>query len=329
MSQPAAFVFDSKKVQQGKAFEVYRELYSAGSEASALGDDFSARLTARRVGQMVMFERFINQVAHERSETRVRHDDIEHVILQLNVGGQFDVETPFGRHNVLPGQVVLFDLTLPQRTQSHHAHILTFSVPRTFVEGGSGDLSHLHGRVLDGLHAPLLANTMNMMVRHAPALVGDHQNRLASAFREILAIAVPSPDRNRQRSDVSGSKRLRILIENNLNHPQLSPEWLSRQAGLSRTRIYEIFQPSGGVSRYIQHRRATRLRALLLQPSTARASVATLAFAAGFSNESHATRVFREQFGMPPGQFRRDHQSMGEASEPTPSGFADWLHAID
>jgi transcriptional regulator GlxA family with amidase domain len=55
----------------------------------------------------------------------------------------------------------------------------------------------------------------------------------------------------------------------------------------------------------LQGSRVARARDLLL---TSRLSLAEIAVAAGFADQSHLSRIFRRATGMPPGLWRRRHK---------------------
>ena len=64
--------------------------------------------------------------------------------------------------------------------------------------------------------------------------------------------------------------KARSYIEENLSRRDLDPDDVAHNCGMSRSRLYELFRPLGGVTSYIQMRRAHRFRSLLSQPREAR-----------------------------------------------------------
>lgn len=324
-----AFTFDSAEIEDSEPFEAYRALYSSGSDASCAGPNFRARVEAQPLGRLVLFERWLNDVAHERTAQRARGDGFEHFTLQLNLAGCLKFTVPDGAHEVLPGEIAVFDMTRPQRTEARDAHILTFSVAREMIEAISHNATGLHGRVLSSQDGGLLSDLMQALVRRSASLVLQRQDRLMLAFGEVMAMAFTgsAPPRD---LPLEALERARVLVDANLGSKQLSPDWLAERAGLSRTRLYDLFRPLGGVSRYIQERRAVRLRALLIRSDTVHQGIAELAFEAGFANESHAARVFRDLFGTPPGRFRREFADAGPALQaPEGGGFDRWIRSLN
>ena len=84
--------------------------------------------------------------------------------------------------------------------------------------------------------------------------------------------------------------------------PRPSPRPVA--CGLSRSYFIEAFRETTGQTPYqwVQAQRLARAQALLVQPGL---SLAAIALACGFADQSHFTRVFTRHMGMPPGTWRR------------------------
>jgi AraC-like DNA-binding protein len=74
--------------------------------------------------------------------------------------------------------------------------------------------------------------------------------------------------------------------------------------GMSRAGLYRLFEPQGGVARYIQLCRLQQLRERLDDRAFDDRPLAELAPMVGFSGESHAGRLFKQVFGIAPGAYR-------------------------
>lgn len=97
---------------------------------------------------------------------------------------------------------------------------------------------------------------------------------------------------------------IKAAIERRLLEPALSPQALLEAFGITRSTLYRMFKPLGGVSAYITERRlhyAFRRMADAAQPSF---RISQLAFELGFSHPSAFTRAFRDLFGLSPTEVR-------------------------
>jgi len=314
-------------------FDAYRNLYAGGSEVTRLGPGFGAELEVRPLGDIVVFKRRLNDVAHERSSQRVQQDDFEHFVMQAPVAGSLVTQTAEGVRVVNAGEIIFFDARRPYQTRSKTVQLLTFSVARYIVERAFYGSDELHGRILPAERSPLLGDYMGSLTRHAGTLTGAGLSDSLNVFSELLAMTLRHSETQYGFSEAMRSKleMARRVVEDELPRPDLDPDRIAACIGMSRSRLYELFRPFGGVASYVQRRRAHRFRALLSQARDMR-SMAELAFACGFASESHASRTFRDTFGMPPGQFRKRRNQDLKPSEPAGfepmDGFNDWVASL-
>ncbi len=108
-----------------------------------------------------------------------------------------------------------------------------------------------------------------------------------------------------ERGKLSPSQWQRVaeLIEERLGDDLALPT-LADAAGLSRAQFVRLFRNATGTSphRYVMRRRAERAKELLQRTTLPLAAVAA---DLGFSSQSHLNRVFREAYGVTPGEVRR------------------------
>lgn len=93
------------------------------------------------------------------------------------------------------------------------------------------------------------------------------------------------------------------FIEDNLQE-KLTVTWLADAAGTSRVKFTRMFKASTGTSpyRFIIERRLSKARQLLLFSLL---PLGEVAYAAGFSSQSHMTSTFQRNVGVTPKQYRR------------------------
>jgi AraC family transcriptional regulator len=93
------------------------------------------------------------------------------------------------------------------------------------------------------------------------------------------------------------------FIEESLGDEVLSLKRIAREAGLSLYCFARSFRQEVGVPphRYVLERRVLRARQLLGEPGR---TITEVAYAAGFSSQSHLTVVFRGHVGLTPSGYR-------------------------
>ena len=98
-------------------------------------------------------------------------------------------------------------------------------------------------------------------------------------------------------------RRVKEYIEEHL-HDKLSLNELARKTSYSRAHFLRMFRAATGTTphQYLTERRIEQAKRILQEEDI---SLIDTASRCGFSNQSHMTRVFREQVGLPPSAFRR------------------------
>jgi AraC-like DNA-binding protein len=110
------------------------------------------------------------------------------------------------------------------------------------------------------------------------------------------------------------------FIDRNLGRSDLAPALLEKSLPLSRSSLYRLFEPLGGVSNAILERRLERAVRVLLSSTAAKPPLRAIARDHGFSSEEHYSRAFRARFGITPYQFhdmarRKDTEALAAQAE--------------
>lgn len=140
-------------------------------------------------------------------------------------------------------------------------------------------------------------------------------------------------------------QQVRELIERKLRAPDIAAEDICCALQLSRTYLYRLFKPYGGVKKYIQSRRLQHIHTALADPAERRPIMA-IAEDFGFTNQAHFSRAFHRHFGYRPSEVRcdpaaalrlraavtqdgpRDGLRPGHGTPGAGPGFDDWVRAL-
>ncbi|CAH1670102.1 HTH araC/xylS-type domain-containing protein [Hyphomicrobiales bacterium] len=164
-------------------------------------------------------------------------------------------------------------------------------------------LEGAEGRPLSGAMGKLLAEFVSLLARNASVFSDADLPGLQTAVRSmVLACIAPSPDHDDLGATPVALTRkeiVRRIIDLNLRSPALGPDFLCREAGMSRSQLYRLFESEGGVKNYIQRRRLKQCFAELSDGANAR-SVASIAEGLGFLDPSSFSRSFKKEFGLTP-----------------------------
>ena len=117
-------------------------------------------------------------------------------------------------------------------------------------------------------------------------------------------------------------QRIADFIDAHLDRPLRVVE-MAAHLGLSPSHFSRAFHFSMKVPphRYLMARRLSKVQALLV---TSNMPLAEIALLAGFCDQSHLSRYFRDRFGMTPRSFRRQYRSLPPGPAAT-EGLPGWL----
>jgi AraC-like DNA-binding protein len=242
-----------------------------------------------------------------RSARKARRDGLDHYVVELYTHGGNVGETPAGSFEAGTGTVNVTDMARPLTVISGDAQSLTLTIPRPLLDAHLPDGARLHGLVLADGPGRFLADYLLLLGRQLPRLgEGDAAWLSRGTVAMVAACLAPSMKPSDEVAAPVNAVllgRVERLVESMLGDPQLSVQHVCAALGVSRSRLYRLFEPHGGVAQYIQSRRLEKIRAALLDPQDGR-RISDLAYTYGFVSAAHFSRCFRRQFGYAPSDVR-------------------------
>lgn len=303
-------------------------------EAARPGDCFAAKQTVWNLEGVLLIQQETAPFRYERSAEKVRFSAIDHwQITFLRTGKTW---TSVNGHVVEnePGMMEIRALGCPFYGRTISAQSVTLILPCDLFADHGGLPGTSNNVVLGGARVKLVSSYVSFLEANLGRLTKDDLHGVRQQLEEMIFHSV-APLVNGQMNGDSASEiglmaKARRFIQNNLGSPDLTPEAVSRELAISRTRLYELFQASGGVLNYIRRRRLLAARAALADMSNGH-KIADIASAFGFESAANFSRAFTHEFRYSPSEVRRhsgecktEHlRSMAE----TPS-FGDWLNTL-
>src|SRR5690606_17113589 len=236
----------------------------------------------------------------------------------------------------------VLDLAHGLETRASAAECLTLVVPRPVMSALLPGCAGLHGRILDPASSGLLGDFMASLERRLPHTRASQAAGIAEATGRLLAAclqpAASGEARARAQDDAFLLERAKRHVERQLDATGddavalLQVDAICRSVGASRSRLYALFQPHGGVRQYIQHRRLMRVHRALADPC-GRDPIMRLAERHGFSSHAHLSRLFQKHFGYSPSDVRADPTiallaRAAAGVETQQPGFDDWVRTL-
>ncbi len=275
---------------------------------------FAARWTSHGIGQL----RLLHIHAPAQRVTHIGADEAQmraapsiqlvyarHGVLKTTMAGRtFDVT---------PGEFVLLDNTRFYQMEMATPHeAVDLMMPQGWLERYLPDPAELLARPISARErwgAPLgalLETILDGGLDSAPL----PRPLIAEQFGSLLALAagvgaLDEPPLNIGRHKNQLATRILRQIESDFADPELSPELVARQVGISKRYLQTLLAGSG--TSFIAELNATRLERaseILTDPRAAGLPIADVAFRCGFLDPGYFTRLFRKRFGITPRQWR-------------------------
>ena len=236
-----------------------------------------------------------------RTPALARGSGLDHVMIQYQTSGHLRGDYDGRAIDLRPGDIGFLDFTGSTASSETDFSRITLIVPRERLPRSLSERD-LHGVVLDRdeIATSVLARYMSALWRSASSLT---ELQAAAAVDAALGLADiwRAPGLDPERLDATGATVRAMAdayIDAHLSDPDLAPAAIAAALQLSRTSLYRLFDDDGGVRSFVVARRLDRCLVALVKDTPRLRSIASVAFAHGFSSEAHFSRAFRRRFGI-------------------------------
>jgi len=151
---------------------------------------------------------------------------------------------------------------------------------------------------------------------------GPVNHGIGNALLSLIGGAYASVPQAQSRGDsVSECRRLRIVryVEDHLGEADLSPAKIAAAFRTTPRNVHMLFSRGGEtLCRYILRRRLEECARLLTDRTHLARTISDVAFDLGFSSLTHFGKVFHNQFGMSPSEYRNAHEQTAGAAANAP-----------
>jgi AraC-like DNA-binding protein len=338
-------LFTTGNLSPREQFDAWHESISvifdvAPLAQSRLDRGFEATVRGYHLGGLLVSQVDFEGQRFLRDKRRAIADGLDHYLVQLYATGGL-IGACGDRERVLrSGDVQILDLAQPNITAAKASGTIAIVVPRDTLRRALPTAGDLHGLVLRGDSGTggLLADYMRSLVARADAITMADAPLIAQATTDMITACshttAETVERARTAIEMTMLERIQRHISTRLDSPELHAEALCGLFGISRTRLYRLFEPLGGVASYIQEQRLGRAYAELSNPARNHRRIYEIAFGLGFSSEAHFSRIFRSTFGLSPSDVRaRAHALLSGGgrqvtARPAEGGYEDWVRQL-
>ncbi len=298
---------------------------------------FPADHVAWNLGGMLIVRQDAPPHSYMRSQAKVKGNHIDHWHISVLRSGRTWTEVDGHVLDGEPGKVELRSLGYPFRGRSTEAKSLSLFLPRALLLDVPAAAEIENNSALSGVFTRMLIEYLDNVEANLPRLAATDLPYVVQTVRNMIVASVSTSAAQStgvdQHSALALTERVRRFVEGNLISGDLTVERICRELGVSRTRLYQIFEQYGGVHHYIQRRRLLSAHAALSDPAN-REQIVDIAYAVGFSSPAHFSRAFSKEFGYSPREARNLTiprylgQIVSPASSDNAHSFDEWLKTL-
>ncbi|KQP42449.1 hypothetical protein ASF49_00905 [Methylobacterium sp. Leaf104] len=299
--------FSSHDYPEADAAQVYQLMFASSALVTPLVTPFHVEITSFWSEHLRFhFMDGIPFVFH-RPAQKLGYDGLDAIVLQHVETG--DIIGNFDGREVRTGAGSVYAIDFSRPTIIRDAQGIPrqrrnfVAMPRAFARRWFGPLDRIHGLVIPpDVAAPYTTHLLRMRER-LPRLTALDAETMAQTATLMAQAVTAALGHGTSLSDPARLyQKARLYIEANLGNPDLSAAEVARRIGASRSKLFAMFQPVGGVECFIRTARLERIREALGAPAQPH-PIAVLAEEAGFRSAAQLSRVFRQHYGMTPSQF--------------------------
>ena len=301
----------------------YADSFAACREMMAMMFDLEAPLPDQRAGYSMDLALYdygpikLNQSASSaaswtmvRSPALIARTGADHFHIQYYRTNGFVMTVDGAARQVEAGDICMLDLARPATLRTNAINNLSAIVERTLLAPLLADVNDVHGLVLsrDSEAGIAVREHLDDMWMQGPDLTVAQGLELSRSTAALLAAVIKANSQNRTatRAELRKSQFRAICrrIDKQITDPGLGPVVLARDFYITRATLYRLFEPHGGIGKYILGRRLTGVFRDLSNPALAHKKVATILRQWGLTNHTAAGRAFRSAYGITPSECR-------------------------
>lgn len=283
------------------------------------------------VGKWVYRQELITAIpltyALNRSASFIRRDGLDNYSFNLRNAGTVRGEIDGRALSVQPGEILVVDQARPYQREIQAGDAITLLVARDMLPNLPASI---HGTIFSGGISQLLDSYLRSLLDKIGTLTQLEALHAEQATLSLVR-AMLSPtlqDISNARNDLLSTLYVKIkeYIRQNLESPELSPDRICKEIGVSRSSLYRLFEQDGGVANYIRKRRLLAIHRALVSPESPRHRIGDLAYQYGFNSNTQLSRAFKQEFGHAPSETREAAERERHfAQKHTDTDYGGWL----
>jgi AraC-like DNA-binding protein len=253
-----------------------------------------------------------------RGARQARTDATEQIAVRFHLRGRTAMRV--GDHPALIGtdQVYLYDVRHEMRFEVSAGETLGVVIPYRRIDLAPFKRTPVIVWPVASPKGRILTNAVMTLWDELPGVPPAEAEDLAAGLAGLINGLLASQRTPEEQRTVERAALAAMLahVDRHLHDLSLGAAALCQRFNCSRSHLYALFRPFGGVERYIRDQRLERCFTELLDSPPQRGRITALVEKWGFEDHSHLHRAFRARFGIAPS----DVVARGSVARPLPTG---------
>ncbi len=316
--------FDTDDLIESERVSAFSLLTQSLFECVPSGDpeDFAVHATGYSVADFVFSVVTFSPAFFRRDKRHLRSVGSDFLVLEVQLTGEQRLMMDVGPMLLLPQHIHLRDWACGFESDATSMSLQSIVIPRSrllsasVLDAGnpvvSWSMQAPEGRMLAMLWRELLVNFERVTLAEAESLT-----RAFVGFVDGLLGRQHKKD-----SPVTLAAMQQYLIVRLRSEVGVAD--LCRHFHVSRSKVYRLFEPIGGVLQFINMARLERCRVELRHADPDHTEVGEVAASWGFSDPSSFSRRFRTRFGVSPSSVLGDAYSAPSVKRPPKASSRSW-----
>ncbi|MEG3619482.1 helix-turn-helix domain-containing protein [Magnetovibrio sp. PR-2] len=334
----SASYFSVDELPQNDRFEIWEASMGCMFDIDVtpeLRANFRASVQSHIVGDLMMSHTQTTAHTFNRQSYQLAKNGLTHYLVQWFEKGTIHFENGQDSHQLQSGEILICDLARPTYCHTTNFADYTMVVPRNMIEDALDDPDDHHMRILPA-SSPLSTIIRQCIVAPlskngsmTPKIGQDISKIFIDTLTRHLNTVATHPQDESLHHHLGKRRAIQSYIELNLHDSRLSPTTIAKEFGMSRSKLYQMFEHTEGIANIIRQKRLEKSLAMILQPSDHKPSIYDIAWDCGFSNDVSFIRAFRQHFHIPPGYLRNriaeTNSPWSKAGAENGEGFDQWI----
>ncbi|MBL4767418.1 MAG: transcriptional regulator FeaR [Rhodobacteraceae bacterium] len=270
---------------------------------------FRGTIELRNIGGFDVAGISMNADKVVRSRRQISQDDDRYCFLIMQMQGRAVLSQRNNEAFLEPGDMALIESGYPSEfSYDGFMRQISLHIPRETLESCLSYGKIEAARTISGVSGmgAIIRDFLASTYKEAHSIGEQDYPAVREALLNFLGATLRghAPD---QVLDLKARQLIHIrnIIEQNLTDPCLSPAMVADLCGISTRQVHRLFKGDGvSFGEWVRTRRLSEARRQLANCHFSDHSIIQIAFHWGFNDAAHFSRIFRQEFGLSPRQYR-------------------------